>query len=398
MDRPLPPFNQPEQKITGIQVLADDENPGVRLESRRLVNHEIFFSVTGPLELGRQAIAQQLSRPLAEPTDNWRMVKKGLASIGYPSRRVARLHRSLPARQRLEGLRPSSQELARIIKENQPTIEYHAKIPVFNFYEAMAYAQAELPKVDPGWLSKLLTGYDGDTIYGERIRLLAGDPDRREDLAIAGLSLEEQREIRIKAMLGEASGLARVDALYSLFDEVFEGHLEEPVFDEDGRLHGGFDHSVFVRKQDIPAAVRDTNNYLRVAIGPRLRDDDRRSGLPRHEVSFITRRNEVVALRRVTWINHDGERRFVFPTGQPEQSFTRPSRAIGNSVLGAARIAELFGEMYGVDYGKELDRLVSRRRFGHAGLLGLVLHSQQDKIFSNPYFEAIEAEAVKIER
>lgn len=399
MNQLPPPFNQPEQSITGLRVLSDGDNPGVRIESRELAGGETFFSVTGPLELGRRAIAQQMSLSIAESAGNWREVRKGLASIGYPARRIAKLHRALPDLQRLNALRPASRELAGIIKDNQPTAEYSMKIPVFDFYEAMSYVRNQLSQVDPKWLEQLLTRYEGNTTYAQHLHWLAGDQNQPEYLAIAGLSQEDQNEIRVRAMLGEATGLARVDVLYSLFDEVFEGHLEEPVFNSDGQLRGGgFDQSVFIRKQDIPAQLRDKNSYWRVSIGRRLRDADRPSGLPRHEVSFVTRQQEVVALRRAAWINDAGVRRFVFPVGRAEQSFNRPSRAIGSSVLGAARMAEVFGPSRGIDYAGELDRLVGPRRFGRAGLLALVLHAHQDEILSHPYFRAIETRAVKIER
>ncbi len=402
MTRYVPkPFSHPEESITGLSVIANPNNPRVRIESERLETGSTIYSVTSPIPLGRAAIAQLLCFPLGEAPD-WKHAMRGLRDISYPSRSIAKLHQSPTSRRRLGALRPASKELALILERNQDYEERAVKIPVFSDGQAIEYTEAQLSKKNPVDVMKLLTRVDESSDTYRRLELLSATSPDETMLPI--IDEETQYEIQNRAMLDEVSGLARVDAVHGLLDEIFTGLREEPTLDGVRILGGGFDSSVLVRTEDIPEYLRGRNtNNVRVMLGSELRDADRKTGLARRRVTFLSRRDGAfVAQPRISWTKDaDGvTRRFIFPTSQNERSLLHPIIARSSSLLGAALVANRFGSAYDIDYNDELERLTRQQSkyaapLARAGLLALVLHAKQERILGDSYFTAMEERAVQ---
>lgn len=403
MSRPLPkPFSQPEKSITGLDVVGNTQSPRIRIETESIGPEAIMYSVTGPIPLGRLAISQLLSAPLGEMTDDWRSVEKGLRNISYPSNTINKLSRLPADRKRLKSLRPAAKELADILRGNQRYATTTVNLPVFTDAQAAEYTQQALVHRQPSDVKALLERYEDDSVTRLHLDLLANTSER--DNWLPELSEVDQIEIRNRAMLGTVAGLAYVEAMHGVFDSTFWALREEPVLQNGQLAGGGADATVLVRKQDIPQHLQNRLSEVRVALGPVLRDPDRTiekiADVARRKVTFFSRKHGIVAQPRISWINDGAMRRFAFPLSQNERLVLHDTIARSSSLVGAALAASRFGSAYGIDYERELRRMVGKRTkydapLAKAGLLALVLHTSENDLLSDPYFAAIEQRAVQ---
>jgi len=441
---PARPFSLSEKEITGQYVLGSPEIPRVRVASEKIGAQSVRFSVTSAREVGRDFISGAMTFPLHE-IDAWTRVEKGLREIAYPSRAIKKLHASEKDRALVRGLKSASVELADILRGTKDTDElseflnvwrkkrseadvndpvgslieamrnfdrntelptaneeYSAKIPVFSEGEAIRYAEEELLKSSPDTVARLLSGHsDSETL--PILQLFSG-PSSGSDV-VPGLD-ELDKSLIQNAVLRDVERRGWLEIVHRLLEKQFVAVREEAIYEEGVASGGGFDKTVYVLHEDMPKHLRDADSDIRIRVGQTLRDPRRGTDLVRHRVKFIRRKQITVAHPRVVWVNDKGVRHFEFPSSPSEPSPFRPVIAKPNSLIGAAIFANIVGmndvEMNdaGIDYGKELDKIIGRRSeysapLARAGMLGLVLHTRQEELLSYPYFEMMEEHALQ---
>lgn len=441
MNHPAPkPFNASEAEIAGHHVLASPEIPYVRIEAVKIGERATRFSVTSSREVGRDFISRVMTYPLQE-IDDWKSVESGLRDVAYPTRTIKKLHQSTVARSRLSGLRSASVELADILKatkntnelyeflkawRNQsstyssnfsallkvlgsneedrdfevPTVneEYPANIPVFTNGEAIQFVENSLLASTPGIVAELARGHTDNPTTIRALDMLSNS-DSQADM-IPGLSEEEKGEI-INTLIRDVDRRNWVEVIHELLDYQFVAVREEASFDGQTSKGGGYDGTVYVRYHDLPEHLHKYGGDIRILVGPRLRDTERDTNLPRHRVKFIRRKHITVAHPQVAWVNNQGKRHFIYPPNPNERSFLRPIIARPNSLVGAAIFANIVGiTQIEIDYNRELNKLLGHRSkfaapLARAGMLGLVLHAQQEELLSYPYFEMMEERALQ---
>lgn len=431
----IPPFSHFEEQVTGRLLLGTPTAPKVR-QVWEAIDGGYLFSVTGPAEYGRDAIAHAMTQPIGEKPD-WREVERGLRSIVYPKRSVERLDRSNVHSNRLRMMGKASRELAQILEgkvdpliydddlialfkrmpylgtlrdseDKERYVEFLRKlgygdepfmaydetllnVPVFDEDSAVHYAEQMLYHMNPRFvLSELAKRAEPATI--RKLEQLLP----KQSVEIPGLSAEDQAVMEIGVMR-YFDGKAYLDVVHELMDKLVVGVRSEATYDELGTSGGTRDPEYYIRRSDV-AKYLDPKYDIRMSIERELRDHDEETGLPKHQVKVIVRKNALLGYAQVAWTNRGGVRSFAFPTNPIEWSMIHPMATQASSLLGAAIVAQQIGvNELGIDYEKKLARYIGRRSefsapLAKAGMLGTVLDNE---VLSYPYFVSVERHALQ---
>lgn len=392
-----------ELALAGQRVITSAEVSHISASSWRVDDDTRVYALKGDYLLNRSTLNAIMRTPISEPGDDWREVQGGLRDLSYPSRLVKKIGRKTFWAQHLQEIRQPARELADVLERNTPEKVTTANIPVFRHGESHRYVLDNLKTVDSRKLLQLMKGFDFNPETARKITHLIGAWPGNDSIgalddpqAILNNRALEQ-EIINDVIVAESEDRTLIELLYFLQDKWFVGFREQAKYVE-GHLAGGArDYSVYLRTQDVPGGVSLDDS--KVMIGPRLRDNDRRSGLPRYKTHFIEDDTAVFARPLLVWAKTGGRRSFLIPSQQfdvPEKDEQGDSKGVAtrlNALAGAAIAASVLGRE--INYSDALDAVIADsrvdpRRVHRAGLWPLVLRHREDELLSLPYFKKIE--------
>lgn len=392
-----------ELALAGERVITSPEVAHVSASSWAIDPATQAYAIKGDYLLNRDTINAILRAPIGEPGDDWQEVQSGLKDLSYPSRLVKKIGRKAYWTTHLQSIRQPARELADILEQNTPQKVTTANIPVFKHGQSHRYVLDNLKTIDSRKLLTLMKAFNFDPRTARGISQLIGNWPAQDSTETSGQSGDIftnhvlEQEIVNQVIVAESESRTLIELLYFLQEKWFVGFVEHPHYREGHMAGGAGEYSVYVRSQDVPLGVSLDDSE--VHVGPRLRDDDKKSGLPRYKTHFIEENQAVFARPLLVWQKTPNGRSFVIPKQKfdeplqfEKQNFKGPTSRL-NALAGAAIAATVLGSY--IDYPETLntvlsDTLLDTDRVHRAGLWPLVLRHREDELLSSPYFQKIE--------
>lgn len=392
-----------ELELAGNRVISSKDVPRVEARKREIDEDTTEYELESHYLLNRETLNTLLRAPIDEPGMNWHEVHDGLRDISYPNRTVRKLGRHAGISKYVHEIRRSTRELADLMERNVHETIVTANVPVFRYGQTHRYIFDSLKTYDSRKLLNLLKGFDFSPQTARRmLKYIASSESERDLDGFEQLEIEQgfarfEQEIINAAIVGESDDRTLIELVHYLQDQDFIGFRERGAYRNDHLVGGAKEFGAFFLKDTVPQNIQLDENE--VFIGPRLRDDDRKTGLPRYRTAFISSHDAIYARPLLVWRKSASGRQIMFPA----QKFDTPTTGINgevnappkrlNTVAGAAIAAAVLGGE--IDYAGALDTLlykagIDKTRVARAGFLPLVLRYQQNDLLSLPYFQNVE--------
>lgn len=379
-------------------VFADETSPRLRLAHASAEGIDTFTLESG-LSLDRNDVSDYLQLPIGAHAA-WMDVQQGLRDISYPTRRIRHLSRTAARLEHLHSVRGDAEMLAQAMQQYD---SIRATIPVFSRAESHHYAGTALRSIPRQELQPLIETVCNIVLDEQLMRRWQKRPwtvtrERRDEVLerlrhVARTSSETGEEIPSNYdILGSLVGAEIEELDKAIHERLFSRFKQET--DTAPSTDTPDPDDVYVRDEDLPAGVTEDKATVAV-LGRRIGNE----GLGRQNIEFRKPKANHLLRPLLAWQRQDdGSRRFLFGRQRLQWSASDEAVYYDSSILGAAILAQEFGEL--IDYNgalaKRLDETRHGRKSGYsraagrAGLWPLVAQYRESELLDVAYIRKIE--------